>query len=142
MRALLDVNVLIALLDSAHVRHRDAHAWLAAHGTAGWASCALTQNGCVRIMGSPGYPGAQPVAAVAARLRKATAHPLHAFWPCDISLLDLERVSEAHLLGPRQLTDTYLLGLAVRHGGRLVTLDARITLAAVRGARADHLCVI
>ncbi|MBI5610648.1 MAG: PIN domain-containing protein [Deltaproteobacteria bacterium] len=142
MRALLDVNVLIALLDAGHVRHSDARAWLIDHAAAGWASCALTQNGCVRIMASPGYPGAHPVAAVAARLRKATEHPAHAFWPCDLSLLDVDRVNEAHLLGPRQLTDVYLLALAVRHGGRVVTMDARITPAAVQGARAEHLCVI
>ncbi len=142
MRFLLDVNVLIALLDADHLRHSDARAWMLANGAAGWASCTLTQNGCLRIMASPAYPGALPVAAVAERLRKATAHPAHEFWACDISLLDTRMVSPLHLLGPSHLTDIYLLALAVRHGGRLVTMDTRISLGAVVGARPEHLVVL
>lgn len=45
MRALLDVNVLIALLDAGHVHHVAAGDWLATHIAQGWASCPLTQNG-------------------------------------------------------------------------------------------------
>lgn len=56
MRALLDVNVLIALLDAAHVHHRNARAWLEANIEQGWASCPLTQNGCIRILSQPAYP--------------------------------------------------------------------------------------
>ena len=142
MRSLLDVNVLIALLDADHLRHADARSWLLANGGAGWASCALTQNGCLRIMASPAYPNALPVAAVAARLHRAAEHPAHEFWPCDVSLLDARRVAQAHLLGPRQLTDIYLLALAVHRGGRLVTMDARISTVAVVGARPEHLVVL
>ena len=64
-RALLDVNVLIALLDADHLHHARAAAWLADNIKAGWASCAITQNGCVRIMSQPGYPNALPAAGVA-----------------------------------------------------------------------------
>jgi predicted nucleic acid-binding protein len=71
MRALLDVNVLIALLDAAHVHHGSARAWLEANIATGWASCPLTQNGCIRILSQPAYPGAEPPAAVAARLAGA-----------------------------------------------------------------------
>ena len=68
MRALLDVNLLIALLDAGHIHHRLATGWLASEIASGWASCPITQNGCLRILSQPAYPGARPVAAVAQRL--------------------------------------------------------------------------
>jgi len=68
MRALLDVNVLIALLDAAHVHHRDAMEWLGIEIGNGWASCPVTQNGCIRVMAQPSYPGAFRAAEVAERL--------------------------------------------------------------------------
>ena len=73
LRALLDVNVLVALLDASHLHHRSATDWLAAHAEAGWASCPLTQNGCLRILSMPSYPNAQPPAAVAERVALALA---------------------------------------------------------------------
>ncbi len=79
MRALLDVNVLIALLDAAHVHHGLARRWFASHVEQGWASCPLTQNGCVRILSQPRYPNAVPVAEAALRLGEALAHPSHTF---------------------------------------------------------------
>ena len=139
MRALLDVNLLIALLDAAHVHHASARAWLEAHIEQGWASCPLTQNGCVRILSQAAYPGAQPPAAVAARLAEAVATPWHAFWPDDLSLLEPRRVDWRQVLGSRQLTDVYLLALAVHHGGRLVTFDRTVPLAAVPNATPTHL---
>jgi toxin-antitoxin system PIN domain toxin len=142
MRALLDVNVLIALLDADHVLHQRATDWFAAHARSGWASCPLTQNGCVRIMSSPGYPNALPAAAIIARLREATAAEFHDFWPDDVSLLDREVSDPTRIHGPRQITDLYLLALAVRHGGRLVTFDTAIALRAIKGAGTRHLAVI
>ena len=68
MRALLDVNVLIALLDQAHPHHDTALTWLRANIRHGWASCPITQNGVVRIMSQPGYPTPRPPAQVAQRL--------------------------------------------------------------------------
>jgi len=139
MRALLDVNVLIALLDADHASHRRAREWFHDSARGGWASCPLTQNGCVRIMSHHGYPNALPVPGVMERLREATAGTHHAFWPDDLSLLD-ERVADASRIhGPRQLTDLYLLALAVRHGGRFVTFDRTIAISAIRGAEAKHL---
>jgi len=142
MRALLDVNVLIALLDGAHVRHADAAAWLASQARHGWASCPLTQNGCIRIMSQPAYPGPIACGQVAARLAEATRHPSHAFWPDDISLVEDGRLDWSQVLGHRQVTDVYLLALAVRHGGRFVTFDGRVSLAAVPGAGRRHLHVL
>lgn len=142
MRALLDVNVLIALLDEDHSLHVRATEWFAAHARRGWASCPITQNGCVRIISHPGYPNSRPVIAVAERLREACATPLHEFWPDDISLLDERVVDPARIHGPGQITDAYLLALAVRHRGRFVTFDHSIARTAVKRAEANNLLVL
>ena len=142
MRALLDVNVLVALLDAGHLHHRQATAWLAAHARQGWASCPLTQNGCLRILSQPAYPNPQPVAQVAPRLAAAAADRSHAFWPDAVSLIEPGRLHWSHVLGPRQVTDVYLLALAVHHQGSLVTLDRSVALDAVAGAQKKHLTVL
>lgn len=142
MRALLDVNVLIALLDAAHVHHRRATAWLGGHLEQGWASCPITQIGCIRILAQPGYPSPLPAAEVAARLAEATADESHAFWPDSVDAVGSGSVSWNRVLGPRQVTDSYLLALAVAHGGRLVTFDRRIDPAVVPNARPAHLVTI
>lgn len=142
MRALLDVNVLIALLDADHSLHARATQWFAAHARSGWASCPITQNGCIRIMSHPGYPHALSVRAVIERLVEASANAFHEFWPDDASLLDAKTVDSARIHGPRQITDVYLLALAVRHGGQFVTFDAAISIEAVRGAGKRHLLTL
>ena len=141
-RALLDVNVLIALLDADHLHHTRAAAWLAENIKSGWASCAITQNGCVRIMSQPGYPNALPAAGVAQRLREATLAAHHLFVAGDLSLLDEQHFDADQLLGHRQVTDAYLLGLAVWHGLRFVTFDASMLMRVVRGAKIEHLVVL
>ena len=138
MRALLDVNVLIALLDADHSLHARATQWFGSHARSGWASCPITQNGCVRIMSHPGYPNALPVRAVIERLAQASASSFHAFWPDDISLLDAQVADPARIHGPRQLTDLYLLALAVRHRGHFVTFDSSVSIEAVRRAGKKH----
>lgn len=142
MRALLDVNVLIALLDADHVHHASAMAWLSANIASGWASCPLTQNGCIRIMSQPGYPHPLPPGQVALRLREAAATAHHVFWADDISLLDAAAVHWERVLGSRQVTDVYLLALAVRHAGRFVTFDRAVPWQAVLGAQAQHVVVL
>jgi toxin-antitoxin system PIN domain toxin len=142
MRALLDVNVLIALLDAAHVHHRLATAWLRRELKHGWASCPITQVGCVRIMSQPAYPGALRAADIASRLGEACAHEAHGFWPDSVDLLGGAAVDWSHVLGHRQVTDTYLLALAVQNRGRFASFDRRIAPNAVVGARAEHLVVI
>ena len=141
-RALLDVNVLIALLDADHLHHRRATRWLGEHLKYGWASCAITQNGCVRIMSQPGYPNSLPAARVAERLREATLTEHHLFVPDTPSLLDPAVFDTEQLLGHRQVTDAWLLGLAVRHKFRVVTFDAAMPLRAVRGASAAHIVAL
>lgn len=142
MRALLDVNVLIALLDEGHLHHAAAMSWLEREIRHGWASCPITQNGCVRIMSQPAYPGALPAAQVALRLTQAAASPSHEFWSADVNLLGSGVFDWSRVLGHRQVTDVYLLSLAVLHGGRLVTFDRRIVLEAVAGASLEHLVVL
>lgn len=134
MRALLDVNVLIALLDADHSLHARATEWFASNARAGWASCPITQNGCVRIMSHPGYPNALPVRVVMERLAEASASKFHEFWPDEISLLDGNLVDAARIHGPRQLTDLYLLALAVCRRGRFVTFDHSVSVEAIKAA--------
>lgn len=142
MRALLDVNVLIALLDGGHLHHNKAMTWLAQEVDKGWASCPLTQNGCLRIMAQPAYPNAVPVQQVAARLGEAVGHPAHQFWPDSLSLLDRNLINWGQVMGHRQVTDLYLLSLAVKQGGRFVTFDRRIDVGNVPGARSEQLVVL
>ena len=137
MTFLLDVNVLVALIDPAHVDHDTAHRWFEHQGRSSWATCPLTENGVIRIVGHPGYPGAPGspavVAAIIARLR---ALPGHVFWPDDISLVDAAHVDIAQILTSGQVTDSYLLALAVAHEGCLATFDRRLSTKAVEGGKA------
>lgn len=142
MRALLDVNVLIALLDADHISHDAAVRWFAANAANGWASCPITQNGCVRIMSHPGYPGAPAVSDIVRKLHRASIERVHEFWPDDVSVLNDQVIDATHVHGPRQLTDVYLLALAVSHGGVLVTFDRSIAIDAVRGATSASLVVL
>ena len=142
MRALLDVNVLIALLDENHAHHAAASDWFRGHIDSGWASCPLTQNGCIRIISQPRYPNTLDVSEAIARLRTAVSTPYHRFIADDVSLLDDSIVAYRQLSSPRQLTDVYLLALAVAHDTRLVTLDKSVPLAAVRRASDTSLVVI
>ena len=142
MIALLDVNVLIALLDAGHMHHAAATQWLSEHLDAGWASCPLTQNGCIRILSQTAYPNRAPAAEVAARLAEATRHPAHHFWTDAVSLLTPGLMEWSNLLTGRHITGAYLLALAVKNRGRFVTLDQGIPLSAVQGAQTRHLVVL
>ena len=138
---LLDVNVLLALLDPVHAHHEPAHEWFAGAGGS-WASCGITQNGALRTMAHPRYGNAVESVAVAADLLSdLCGRPGHVFWPCDIGLLDSPLVDRGRLLASDQVTDTYLLALAVRHGGRLATFDRRLVTSAVRGGEAARFVI-
>ena len=142
MRALLDVNVLIALLDGGHQSHGIARTWLTSNVGDGWTSCPITQNGCVRILSQPSYPNPVPTSVALSKLARACAHPKHEFWPDAVSLLDDSVVRIDRIHGARQLTDLYLLALAVSRGGRFVTFDGAIAVNAVRRASTKHVVVI
>jgi hypothetical protein len=142
MRSLLDINVMIALFDADHPAHSAARSWLADRASDGWASCPITQNGVLRIMSQPAYPNPLPLGEVFDLMREATAHAAHEFWADDVSLLDELRIDTSMSLGPRQITDLYLLALAVAHKGRFVTFDRAVPLNVVRGATRRHLLLL
>lgn len=128
MTALPDVNVLVALFDARHVNHEAAHRWFGAAGAADWATCSITENGCVRVLSNPAYPtvSATPV-EVLRRLAQFCGSAGHRFWADDAPLREsLDDDAKARLLGCRQLTDMHLAALAARRGGRLVTFDGRL----------------
>ncbi len=142
MRALLDVNVLLALLDADHVDHAPARRWLEAEIQHGWASCALTQNGFVRVISQPRYPSPVTPAEAIGRLARATRTEHHRFWPCDLELVGVAHIDPNRVHGSRQVSDVYLLALAAAHHGRFVTFDRSIPLSAVAGAEPRHLVVL
>jgi predicted nucleic acid-binding protein len=96
----------------------------------------------MRVMSQPTYKNVMPIAAIAEALREAASHAAHEFWPDDVSLLNRDMVDGTRVHGPKQLTDVYLLALAVARRGRLVTFDQSIPLAAVVGAQKKHLVVL
>lgn len=136
-----DVNVLIALIDPAHVQHDRAHNWFAAMGKRSWATCPLTENGVLRIVGSTRYPNSPGTpAAVAELLAILLGLGGHEFWPDDISLFDSKRIDADRLLDSAQVTDTYLLALAAAHQGKLATFDRHLVTSAVfNGSKALYL---
>lgn len=140
-RYLLDVNVLIALIDPAHVQHDRAHEWFAAQGREAWATCPITENGVLRIVSHPRYPSSPGTpAAVAEVMAVLCGLGGHEFWPDDLTLLDRQRIDSSRLLDSGQVTDSYLLALARAHGGRLATFDRHLVADAVMGgAQALHL---
>jgi toxin-antitoxin system PIN domain toxin len=142
-RALLDINVLVALFDPDHVHHELAHDWFAEHRAAGWASCPLTENGLIRVLANPRYgsPNAS-LRGVREAVRRFLSSEEHEFWPDDISIADDMIFNVAAMAGHRQITDVYLLGLATRRGGHLVTFDRSIPAKAVLGADRDCLTLI
>lgn len=144
MRALLDISVILALIDYDHVFHSLAHEWWDTAKKNGWASCPLTENGVVRIMAQPSYaaPDRYSAADVITWLNEFAGDTDHEFWADDISLLNRNRFDAKLILGPKQLTDIYLLGLAASKDGMLVTFDQKITPTAVRGASKKNLFLI
>ncbi|HZQ97316.1 MAG TPA: TA system VapC family ribonuclease toxin [Chloroflexota bacterium] len=129
---LLDVNVLLALVDPLHVHHEPAHRWFARRGNTAWASCPITENGLVRILSSPKYPNSPGGASEALSiLRGLCAHAGHHFWADDVSLCD--QVDPAAAMTHAQVTDVYLLALAVHRGGALATFDGRVPSSVVAG---------
>jgi toxin-antitoxin system PIN domain toxin len=140
-RFLLDVNVLIALIDPAHMQHDNAHNWFSAHGKRAWATCPLTENGIVRVVGHVRYPNSPGTpAAVAELVQVLRGIGGYEFWPDDISLLDPNHIEATRLLESSQVTDSYLLALASAHGGQLATFDRHlVTNAVIGGSKALHL---
>lgn len=137
MTFLLDVNVLIALIDPAHVGRDAAHFWFEQEGRKSWATCPLTENGVIRVVGHPRYAGGPgSPAEVAPIVERLWSIPGHVFWSDDISLVGAAHVEVRQILTSAQVTDSYLLALAVAHDGRLATFDRRLSTKAVKGGKA------
>ncbi len=143
MRVLLDVNVLIALLDDAHVFARRANEWLDA-APRRIATCPIVENGAIRIMSAPAYSMKHRATPeqIADGLKALAEEKDHEFWPDEVSMLDGTLVDFSRLHGHRQVTDAYLLGLAFRRGGALGSFDTAMPLTAVRGASRKHVLAI
>jgi len=138
--SLLDVNALIALVDSDHVGFEAMGKWFGSHAAKGWATCPLTENGMVRILSQPAYPsGRRSPSEVITLLGVLKALPsrAHHFWADDVSLSDASLFQPDFIVGSRQVTDVYLLGLAAKHGGKVVSFDRSMPWQAIRnGSRA------
>lgn len=93
-------------------------------------------------MSHPGYPNSLPVAAVMDRLGDAIGSAEHEFWADEVSLLDPDVADRARIHGPRQVTDLYLLALALRRGGCFASFDGSIPRSAINGARREHLVTL
>lgn len=138
IRYLLDVNVLIALVDPAHVRHDEAHEWFARVGRRAFATCPITENGLLRIVGHPKYPNSPgPPSTVAPSLAAIRALPGHEFWADDISIATQGVVDPALLSSHARVTDGYLLALAGTRGGKLATMDRKLADDVLSGGRAS-----
>ena len=143
MIALLDVDVLVALFDPAHVHHEAAHVWFGASRAQGWATCPLTENGFVRAVAHPDYPGRRSTVADALeRLQAFTDSGDHHFWPDSTSLRRRSRLEARLLDGHAQVTAAYLLLLAVENDGRLVTFDRGVPVDAVPRAGPGRVVVL
>lgn len=125
---LLDVNVLIALIWPAHEQHAIAQHWLANDSRGGWASCPLTQAAFVRIISNPAFSrdAVTPIHAVKI-LEAALQHPRHQFWPDEIGLIEALQPVAKRLVGHQQISDAYLLGLAIKRKGKLLTMDRSVS---------------
>jgi toxin-antitoxin system PIN domain toxin len=140
---LLDVNALIALLWEEHPFHKRCAAWFAGAAKAGWATCPMTESGCVRVLSTPAFTANPPSVASALRLLQTATESRtnHHFFSDDLPL----SILGAHWsrgLGHRQITDAYLLSLAIHRKARLVTFDSRIVSLAEDGNVARDLLVV
>jgi uncharacterized protein len=130
LSTLLDVNVLIALAWPAHEAHSRVGAWFREHSVHGWATCPFTQCALVRILSNPAFSSdALSVENAFGVLQANLNLPGHQFWPADIPLSPvLKRVGK--LTGHAQITDAYLIGLALHHRGKVATLDRGVATLA------------
>jgi len=123
-RYLLDVNVLVALQTGDSLVLERAQKWFEQTGSESFATCAITEAGFVRVSAQLKAKGG-PIDFTEFKIALSTlaALPGHAYWPMDISYLEATDRFGPRMQGPKQVTDAFLLGLAIHHGGKLATLD-------------------
>jgi len=137
--SLLDVNCLIALLDLDHVHHATMERWFQSYAAEGWCTCPITENGLVRVMSLAKYPsGRRSPSQVIERLQMLkTGHRSSChFWPDEISLTDASLFRWEFITGSLNVTGAYLLGLAAKHGAKLVSFDRTLPWQAIRNGTA------
>ena len=136
MTYLLDASILIALCDELHAHHSQAYRWFTTSKKLSWATCPLTENAFLRITSHLSYPRSTGSVMEQARvLRELRDLPGHQFWPNDISLLEEDIWLQMDHAKSADLTDLYLLALAVKCGGKFVTLDRSIPAHRIRGGK-------
>ncbi len=121
---LLDVNVLIALTQPEHVHHRTVTKWLDTPGL-DWGLCAFSEAGFLRVSANPKV-GNLTIEDGTQMLAELASHPGYRFWPISAGWATLAAPFHERVFGHQQITDAYLLGLAVKGDGVLVTLDKAI----------------
>jgi uncharacterized protein len=124
---LLDLNVLIALTDSDHTHFRVAQNWFASSGNESWGLCPLTEAGLVRVTTNPAMAAnVRTLDQAIAALQMLKTRPGYRYWPITESWVALTAPFAARITGHQQVTDAYLLGLAIKEDGVLVTFDRRL----------------
>jgi toxin-antitoxin system PIN domain toxin len=138
---LLDVNALIALIWEEHQFHDTMATWFARHAKRGWATCAITQSGFVRVMNQPGLTNpVRTMAELAEALKQNLMHPGHELLPLDFDFAEVLARCSGGVVGHRQVTDAYLLAAAMRAGMKLLTFDSGVgSLLASDAERAAHI---
>lgn len=124
VRYLLDVNVVVALLDPDHIHNKLATAWLAGSKGA-WGTCAFSEAGFLRLA-THALTGAVKLERAIQSLQTFYDHPRFRFWAIDTGWWALAAPFSERMYGPKQITDAYFLGLAVKENGILVTFDKGI----------------
>jgi toxin-antitoxin system PIN domain toxin len=128
---LLDLNVLIALTEPGHKHHRKAHEWLNSSGKNNWGVCPLTEAGFLRVTTNPAFrPGPRTLEQAIAIVQVLKGYPGYWYWEIDESWVNLTAPFAARIFGHQQVTDAYLLGLAIKAKGVLVTFDKGIQFMA------------
>jgi toxin-antitoxin system PIN domain toxin len=121
---LLDVNVLVPLFWRGHNDHNAAQQWFREHERKGWATCPLTQAAFVRLVSNPAFstdavPPVEAIALLEENLRLSS----HEFWPDDLSFAEAAAYLRPDISGHKQITDVYLLGLAIHRQAKFATFD-------------------
>lgn len=136
---LLDVNVLVALIWPAHESHTRVQGWFRTNQKAGWATCPFTQTAFVRLVSNPAFSRDAVTPQEAGEVLSANVeHPSHRFWPADLEYSGAISSFVRGIVGHRQVSDGYLLGLAIHHRGRLATLDQGIRAILPSGSKAQE----
>lgn len=143
MISLLDVSVLVALAWPNHVHHRAAHRWFERAARAGWATSSIVELGFVRVSSNARViASAVTPQEAAALLRRITALPHHRFWADDVRFAESPEVALARVAGHQQVTDAHLVGLAVRHGGRMATFDRGVRALVPPGRNPESVVLV